>query len=152
MFSIRSNQLKRVMVVVITVLVLMTFAVPVMAGAKGTVLNTPLYGREEVPGPGDPDAFGMASIRLNPETSEVCWRLKVFNIAPATAAHIHVGPMGVAGPVVVPLSPPTNGLSTGCATADPALIMDIIANPTGYYVNVHNADFPAGALRGQLGD
>jgi hypothetical protein len=53
--------------------------------------------------------------------------------------------------VVVPLSPPTNGSSSGCASVDPDLIKEIRQNPKAFYVNVHNADYPAGALRGQLG-
>jgi hypothetical protein len=74
----------------------------------------------------------------------------VSGIAPATAAHIHVGAAGVAGPVVVPLAPPT-GTSSGCVTGvSPELIKAITQNPQNYYVNVHNAEFPAGALRGQL--
>jgi len=55
------------------------------------------------------------------------------------------------GPVVVPLDAPTDGSSSGCATVDRALAKDIRQNPEDYYVNVHNAEFPAGAIRGQLG-
>jgi hypothetical protein len=38
----------------------------------------------------------------------------------------------------------------GCVTADKDLIKDIRQNPENYYVNVHNAAFPGGAVRGQL--
>ena len=71
--------------------------------------------------------------------------------APATAAHIHIAPPGSAGPIVVPLNPPTSGQSQGCATVSYQLAVNLVQNPDDYYVNVHNADFPGGALRGQLG-
>jgi hypothetical protein len=122
------------------------------AGAQGRPLSTTMSGAEEVPGPGDPDGTGFAVIILNQGQGEVCFDLTVSNIVPATAAHIHAGPAGVAGPVVVPLSPPTSGSSSGCVAANPDLIKDIRKNPSIYYVNVHNAEFPAGAVRGQLGD
>jgi hypothetical protein len=58
---------------------------------------------------------------------------------------------GVNGPVVVPLAPPTTGASGGCVEVDRALVRAIIKDPQNYYVNVHNTDFPGGAIRGQLG-
>ncbi len=74
----------------------------------------------------------------------------VQNISPATAAHIHIGMAGVAGPVVLGLSAPTTGMSSGVIEADPELIKAIRQNPENYYVNVHNPMYPAGAVRGQL--
>ena len=74
----------------------------------------------------------------------------VADIAPAAAAHIHRAPAGVNGPVVVPLSAPTDGFASGCAEADAELIQEIRQMPEAFYVNVHNAEFPGGAVRGQL--
>jgi CHRD domain len=118
--------------------------------AQGRTLSTTLTGAAEVPGPGDPDGSGTATLTVNPGFSEICYELTVSGIAPATAAHIHVGAVGVAGPVVVPLAPPTDGTSSGCVEVSRELALAILKSPSDYYVNVHNAEYPAGAVRGQL--
>jgi len=114
-----------------------------------TVLQTELSGAEEAPGPGDPDGSGSATIIVIPPDT-ICYTLTAENIAPATAAHIHVGPPGEPGPVVVPLEEPTFGASGGCTQADPEVVSGLQENPGNYYVNVHNEEYPAGAIRGQL--
>ena len=91
-------------------------------------------------------------LTVNPGVGQICYTLTAEGVAPITAAHIHVGPAGVAGPVVVPLVPPdpVSGTSSACAEVDRDLARAIIQNPGNYYVNVHNAEYPAGARRGQL--
>ena len=125
-------------------------AQPVQGGAK---FKTVLTGAAEVPGPGDADGRGEATITVNPGKAQICWVLKVRNIDPATAAHIHIGAAGTApaNNVVLGLSAPATGSSQGCATVTRALADAIRKAPGNYYVNVHNPAFPAGALPGQLG-
>ena len=124
---------------------------PALAGDGGRPFETALSGAAEAPGPGDADGSGWAQITLNQGQGRVCFSLAVTGITPATAAHIHVAPAGVPGPVVVILAPPTSGFSSGCVDGvSPELIKAIRKNPENYYVNVHNAEFLAGALRGQL--
>ena len=120
------------------------------AADGGRKLQTNLTGAAEVPGPGDPDGRGTARITVNPGQKQVCYKLSVSNIAPATAAHIHEAAPTAAGPVVVTLGAPTSGTSSGCVTVTRALALEILKDPSDYYVNVHNAAFPAGAVRGQL--
>ncbi|MCC7447387.1 MAG: CHRD domain-containing protein [Anaerolineae bacterium] len=111
-----------------------------------------LTGKEEAPGPGDPDGSGHAAVTIDAAANQVCYALHVANIKlPATGAHIHKAAAGAAGPVVVPFqNPDANGLAAGCVTADAALVKDILANPASYYVNVHSSEFPNGAIRAQL--
>lgn len=118
----------------------------------GRPLTATLTGAAEVPGPGDPNGTGTATLRLNQGRGKVCFVLTAANITlPATGAHIHVGASTVAGPVVVGLTPPdASGISGGCVDASRATIKAIRKNPSGYYVNIHTSDFPAGAIRGQL--
>ena len=108
-----------------------------------------MNGAMEVPGPGDRNGSGQAGITVDTVTGEICFDLEVRNIAPAAAAHIHEAEKGSPGPIVVPLTPPTNGSSSGCAV-DVTQAQAIAGDPSGYYVNVHNAEFPDGAVRGQL--
>jgi hypothetical protein len=124
-----------------------------IAADGGRPFATTLTGAAEIPGPGDPDGVGTAVITLNPGTGQVCWAIQVSDILlPATGAHIHVGTITEAGPVVVGLVPPdATGVSSGCTTADRDLIKAILKDPSNYYVNVHTTDYPAGAVRGQLG-
>jgi hypothetical protein len=121
-------------------------------------LTAQLEGETEVPGPGDADGTGVAEINVAPRSGVLCFAIAVEAIGlPATAAHIHAGAAGVAGDIVVTLEAPTGfgsgatGVSAGCLTKlSTALLRAIASSPGDYYVNVHNAEFPAGAVRGQL--
>ena len=131
------------------------FAVPAFAidgssAEGGRKLTATLTGAAEVPGPGDTDGTGTAQITVNSGQNRICYKLRVSNIAPATAAHIHEAAPTAAGPVVVTLGAPTRGTSSGCVTVTRALALEILKDPGDYYVNVHNAAFPGGAVRGQL--
>ena len=117
----------------------------------GRPLSTTLTGAAEVPGPGDPDGTGTASVTLNHGQGEVCYELTVAKIAAANAAHIHEGAVDKAGPPIANLTPPTEGSSKGCVPLDKEKLKAIMQNPENYYVNIHNAEFPDGAVRGQLG-
>lgn len=133
---------------------LATFGTTTVASAGSVTGNSTAYlsGAREAPGPGDRDGVGLA--RVAPGLDQVCVQIRYRNIDPPTMAHIHEGPPGVAGPVVVSLtdliatSPP--GQINGCVPAAPELTADIAASPSDYYVNVHNDAYPAGAIRGQL--
>jgi len=103
-----------------------------------------------VPGPGDPDGSGSAEITIVDRTDNLCYEVTVRNIAPATAAHIHRGAPGRAGPPVVTLDAPTDGESNACLSVASELVDEIEANPGNFYINVHNAAYPNGAVRGQL--
>jgi hypothetical protein len=99
----------------------------------------------------DTDGAGHATFKIDTAKNEVCYDVMVEKIGAATAAHVHKGAAGASGPPVVPMTKPdAAGKSSGCATVGADVVKDILANPAGYYVNVHNAEFPGGAIRGQL--
>ena len=118
--------------------------------AVGEGLNATLTGAAEVPARGDVDAVGTAEVSVVDRTDNLCYTLNVSNVETPTAAHIHRGGPGVAGPPVVTLDAPADGESHGCLSVASTLVDEMKANPRGFYVNVHNAPFPNGALRGQL--
>lgn len=98
------------------------------------------------------DGTGSATITLDPATGEACWELTAEGIGAVVQSHIHVGAEGASGDVAVPLDVEGfDGTSEGCVSdQDAATLQAIIDDPAGYYVNLHTADFPGGAIRGQL--
>lgn len=136
--------------------VLLALVMPATALANGgnpyantAALSAALTGDAEVQ-PGDPDGFGFARVTLDLTTFQLCYQLSAANVGTPVAAHIHRGAAGTNGPVVVPFEAPSTGMSRGCVAVTPNLAVAIAADPAGYYVNVHTAEYPAGAVRGQL--
>lgn len=119
----------------------------------GTTLKAPLNGAEEVPGPGANPGVGAALVNI--AGTKVCPELKVTMGEKPTAAHIHQGAKGASGPVVVDLKPEfTSGESAyeskTCVEVPADTAAQLIANPEAYYLNIHSAEHPNGAVRGQL--
>jgi CHRD domain len=122
------------------------------ASAQDIQLFAVLLGGNEV-GPtgqaaaGDLDGSGSATVNVV-AADTLCYAILVDGLDPPTFAHIHQGPAGVNGPILVNLTPP---ISAGCVPGlDPALVEAIRRAPSEFYVNVHTGPFPAGAVRGQL--
>ncbi len=109
-----------------------------------------LTGAAEFPGPGATAGTGAAAVTIDAVTGEVCGDLRVADIGAAVAAHIHPGAVGVAGPIVVNFVAP-NPTSAACEIVTPTLAAEIAGNPAGFYVNVHTAAFPNGAVRAATG-
>lgn len=120
------------------------------ADAVNTTYFANLTGAQEVGG-GDPDGSARARITIEDNFDQVCWAItEVRNISPITAAHIHVGAAGTNGPPVFTLRKSNEGTWTGCSEGAEWTQDRIEGNPERFYVNIHTADYPNGAIRGQL--
>lgn len=121
-----------------------------VAERTGDTYRTTLLGSEEV-GPGDPDGYGRAEISITDEFGQICWDLnEIRGIGPITAAHIHRGARGTNGPPVFTLRPANEGGYKGCTDGTEWTQDRIEDDPSAFYVNVHTAEYPGGAIRGQL--
>ena len=140
----------RVRTLVVAVLVAAVVPVAALAGsaAMHPELSAKLTGKTEVP-KGAPRGHGIVNLTLSSAKGTVCWHFEgIGGTDKPAAAHIHKAPVGKAGPVVVPFGAAYK--AKGCAKAAKALIGAIEAHPNRYYVNVHTAKYPGGAIRGQL--
>lgn len=113
-------------------------------------LSAELTGAAERPDPGDPDGRGTAMVVIDPVVNELCFKLTAEDIEEPTAAHIHRGGPEEAGPPVVEITAPSQGSSEGCTAVEESVLNEISTGAANFYVNVHNAEFPQGAIRGQL--
>jgi len=126
-------------------------------GGTQTLL-APLTGASEVPGPGDDNGVGTVELVKTSINGLLCLTFDIDTglSSAATAAHVHQGAPGVAGPIVLTLPTPpalanTPSLTSECIPdVDQSTIDSIFADPAGFYVNIHTEDHPDGAIRGQL--
>lgn len=119
----------------------------------GSVLN----GANEVPiegGPavGDKDGHALALMRI--QGDQVSYAFTFTGIGTPTLGHLHKGVKGVNGDVKIPFF--TKKLEDGkkfvygtVTVNDQDLLEGIKANAENWYFNVHTAEFPGGAVRGQ---
>lgn len=144
-------------------------AAPATSAAQGTphgkggggtmcVLHAKLSAKDETTG-STSTAKGHTLIRVrNDGTIQFKTQIHNRNHETFVAGHVHQAPVGVAGPIVVPLfvapAPATSARhikQSGTATPNAGTTgADICGNPSAYYVNYHTTAFPGGAIRGQL--
>jgi CHRD domain-containing protein len=124
------------------------------AGQGVRKLEAALDGAAEVPDKGDPNASGLALVTVKVEKRKTCFNITFEKLdTPPFVGHIHRGKEGVVGPPVVTLFEDPAGVTSpvkGCVRTGKKLLRKIKENPERYYVNLHNDEYPEGAIRGQL--
>ena len=125
------------------------------AGQTNTVqLSAKLKGNQEVPGPGDRNGKGEGFVSVKAKKGKLCFQISWKKIEQPSADHIHKGAEGVAGDIKVLLfdqAPPTSTVEDCVKGLKKKLLKRIAKSPEKFYVNLHNAAYPDGAIRGQLG-
>lgn len=120
------------------------------AHSSGTVWSVKLTAAQEIPKQVVKNAAGTGSFTGTLTGTKLKFKLTFSKLTgPATAAHIHLGAMGVSGNVLVPLCTPCKSPVTGTVTISAAVKKDFSKHLL--YVNVHTAKNPNGEIRGQLG-
>ncbi|HEY4321962.1 MAG TPA: CHRD domain-containing protein [Gemmatimonadales bacterium] len=119
-----------------------------------------MNGAQETPA-NNTKATGSATLSL--DGTKLHYSVEVHDLSgPATAAHIHVGATGVAGPPVFTfpikagvgmsgnVSEGTIDLTRDASTGVSGDSLKILLNNGHAYINVHTKNFPGGEIRGQV--
>jgi hypothetical protein len=115
-------------------------------------LRATMDGAQETPPNASPGTGTATFTRTAPNQLSYTYNYQAL-VSGVNGCHIHEAPPGTPGPIVIPLTinaGTTSGTVSDTATADPALLDRICANPAGFYINLHTDTFPGGEIRGQL--
>jgi hypothetical protein len=119
------------------------------ARADSKTYTAALSAAEETPAPGPEGGTGTATITIDMAAKQLCYKVSWSKeVGTPSAGHIHRGPKGLNGPVVVNFDLP--GKPEACLPVDGTVLGAIASDPGGHYVNVHADKYPGGAVRGQL--
>ncbi|MDG5498838.1 CHRD domain-containing protein [Marinobacter sp. BGYM27] len=136
-----------------------------VAGHTNPVLKAELTGDAMAGSEGDAAGSGTAYVfGVDGDTTTLCYVIEVSGIKmvpvkEGMAAHIHEARKGKSGSVVANLAGPEDGNAGDCLTegekgkfptAEEGIVQRILTNPDDFYINIHNPDYPKGAIRGQL--
>jgi hypothetical protein len=130
------------------------FALALLSSCGGSVsvplvFSATLTGAEETP-PNASQGRGIGILTFDPNNLTFHARVVSSGVAD-NAAHIHQGPPGVAGPIIIPLTKaPGSVIWEASGTLTPAQEAALRAGNIDYYFNVHSPTFPAGEIRGQI--
>ena len=136
------------------------------AQAQVTTLTAQLNGGNEVPGVVTGSA-GTATVTWNSTSKTGTYNVTAYNVpVGTTASHIHVGAVGVGGPVVINFTVPAGGISNDFALTGTFSCTDVTVRAAqginscedfeqalmlnNTYVNLHTTANPGGEIRGQL--
>lgn len=114
-----------------------------------------LTGRE-VPGGGDPDGQGSATLDLDRNKQQVCFSITWTRLrGVVTALHLNAAARGAEGPPWIDFFtmqsfPGARSMASGCIASSSDKIDAVISNPAGYYFTVDSTTYSKGAIRGQL--
>lgn len=123
-----------------------------LAQAQLYFFDINLDGSQEVP--------GKVTTGWGTGTASLDWATFEFEIdftftgliAPTTAAHVHKAPIGVNGPVIIPISTLPVGVTSGSVsyttTLTELVALELINENS--YLNIHSQVYPGGEIRGQL--
>lgn len=145
---------------------LLALTVVPIPDVSAQTLTANLNGGEETPIL-NTGAVGTVEVSLDVDNQEIAVTLRVFNApTPTTAGHIHIGPAGIAGPVVINFPEAVVGRTGDFAMTFRVGPAQFVARPAigintmqdafqailngNSYVNIHTQQFPGGEIRGQL--
>lgn len=144
-----------------------------LPSSQPSVFSTVLRPGNEVPPITNAESGGIGAAQITLQvtrdtagaitaaTADMYFQMSAFpGNTTVIGAHIHPGPAGINGPVVVstglavtaPFSPNggTGEFTVTGVSVPPALAQSIIDNPAAFYFNIHSPLNPGGFARGQL--
>ena len=136
-----------------------------------TEFTVTMTGEAEVDDSGDEPVFDQGELGASAEATvevdyvegEITYTVDISDVTgpfdEAPGFHIHVGAEDENGPIVafladgddVAAAEATGTLSGTFTAAPPSVLRQIIDDPENHYLNLHSNDYPAGAVRAQLG-
>jgi predicted small lipoprotein YifL len=107
-----------------------------------------LSAAEEVPANAS-SATGIGTLVIDPATRAASGNITLSGIT-AIAAHIHLAPAGISGPIIVPLTDAGAGVFNVPAGTVLTAAQLLAYKQGNLYYNAHSALFPNGEIRGQI--